>query len=160
MKRLIFPAIAAITIVLTLSGCKKDKSNSFNPKSEDDFIGTVWNGTATLTRTETNAETGLPEEYPYADLNIKVTFKAGKAWEADSKASAPKVMDYSFYDSRMSGTFTFDAENKKLELSVEKVEANFSAPTPFTMPATLSGNKITLPAVEALQLPETVFTKE
>ena len=160
MKHLKFFALAALTLTIALTGCKKDNAKSFNPQSEDDFIGTVWNGSATLSTTETNAETGLPEEVPYAALNIKVNFKAGKAWEADSKAAPPKGMDYSVYDSRLSGTFTFDAEKKELQLSVEKVEANFSAPTPFTIPATLSGNKITLSASEDLQIPETVFTKE
>ena len=160
MKHLKFFALAALTLTLALTGCKKDKANSFNPKSEDDFTGTVWSGTATLTTTETNAETGLPEEVPYALLNIKVNFKADKQWEADSRGAAPKSRDYSVYDSRLSGTFTFDAEKKELQLSVEKVEANFSAPTPFTVSATLSGNKITLPAIKALQLPETVFTKD
>ncbi|MBR6054695.1 MAG: hypothetical protein IKP46_05090 [Bacteroidales bacterium] len=160
MKQLKFLALAALTLTLALTGCKKDKTKSFNPKNEEDFIGTVWDGSATLTTTETDTETGDPVEVPYAVLNIKVNFKAGKAWEADSKAAPPKGMDYSVYDSRLSGTFTFDAENKELKLTVQKVEASFTVPTPFTITATLSGNKITLPAIKALQLPETVFTKE
>ena len=47
MKRLIFPAIAAIAIVLTLSGCKKKKDGGFvfSPSYTSDFYGTVWSGT-------------------------------------------------------------------------------------------------------------------
>ena len=160
MKQLKFLALAALALTLALTGCKKDKTKSFNPKNEDDFIGTVWNGSATLTTTEPAPDDGDPVVVPYAVLNIKVNFKAGKAWEADSKGVAPKGLDYSSYDSHLSGTFTFDAESKKLQLIVQEIEANFSAPTPFPISATLSGNKITLPAIKALQLPETVFTKE
>ena len=160
MKQLKFFALAALTLTLALTGCKKDNGKSFNPKSEDDFTGTAWNGTATLTTTETNDETGLPEEVPYALLNIKVNFKADKQWEADSRGAAPKGRDYSSLDKQLSGSFTFDAKSKKLQLSVEQITPKFPVSLPVTLPATLSGNKITLLASEDLQIPETVFTKE
>ena len=48
MKKTIFPALAAIVIVLTLAGCKKktDGGFVFYPSSSADFYGTVWSGTA------------------------------------------------------------------------------------------------------------------
>lgn len=135
--RKFFAALALI--LLGLTGCKKEET--FNPASEDDFIGTCWTGKTTGT-TESGGQTvgyTTQHEVTFSE-NKRVTVSSRS--QLDTKATyVPTGNSYTC----IAGSFSLSGNTLNFVFN-ELVEENvdFLFVFPLSAEGTVKGNEITI----------------
>ena len=125
MKRLIFPAIAAIAIVLTLSGCKKKKDGGFvfYPSYTSDFYGTVWSGTMNGSETDGDVTTNYTQ-------TLRIEFYKGDTFTIDLNNEVTRVKTVPI---QFTGTYWFEKEDRKIHFYVTSISPEvYDYPVDFT----------------------------